>query len=258
MNDEVHSAIPTAGIRFASIRLMKIVLFSVILLLLTAPATAQRTAPSGDLPAKSADPKTVAAIGRLYELHFWTGKSYSLKDDANRQAIIAFQKLSGLPRNGRLTDSTEARIMRARTPTARAKLHQPHIEVDLDHQVLLVVDGADSVNRILPVSTGNGQQFDYPGKGPEYARTPRGHFKIFYKVTGWKKSPLGKLLHPMYFSGGFAVHGAGNVPAKPASHGCIRIPIFAAEEMFRVTPIGTPIIVYGENPKPKPDDQVDK
>ena len=148
--------------------------------------------------------------------------------------------------------------MRARTPTARVKLHQPHIEVDLDHQVLLVVDGSDQVNRILPVSTGNGQLFDDSGKGNVYARTPRGNYKVYYKVAGWKRSPLGLLFYPMYFSGGFAVHGAGNVPATPASHGCIRTPMFAAEEMSRVTPIGTPIIVYGENPKPKPDDQVDK
>lgn len=232
------------------IRLMKSILLSFMLLVSAVPAMAQYTAPSGGLPAEAAESKTVAAIGRLYELHFWTGKTYSLKDDANRQAIIAFQKLAGLPRNGKLTDTTVARIMSASIPNARVTLHQPHLEVDLDHQVLFVVDSSGRVNRILPVSTGNGQQFDYPGKGTEYARTPRGNFKVYYKVTGWKKSPLGLMFDPMYFSGGFAVHGANDVPPKPASHGCIRIPMFAAAEMFRVMPIGTPVIVYGENPKP--------
>lgn len=217
------------------------------MLWLAAPAGAwaQHTA-----PASEPNPKTAAAIERLYALHFWTGSSYSLKDDANRQAIIAFQKLNDLPRTGRLTDSTDARMMSASIPSARVQNHEPHLEVDLDRQVLFVVDGNDQVNRILPVSTGSGEMFNDSGKGMQYARTPRGNFKVYYKVTGWKKSPLGLLFDPMYFSGGFAVHGANEVPPKPASHGCIRIPMFAAAEMFRVTPVGTPVIVYGENPKP--------
>ena len=207
-------------------------------------AKAQHTAPSTD-----PDIRTVAALSRLYELRFWTGQNYSLKDDANRQAIIAFQKLASLPRTGKLTDSTVARILRAVPLTPHEKLHQQHLEVDLNHQVLFVVDSNDAVTHILPVSTGNGKQFDFPGKGSEFARTPRGTFKIFYKVTGWRKSPLGLLFNPMYFSGGFAVHGAQSVPPAPASHGCIRIPMFAAQEMFRITPIGTVILVFGENPK---------
>ncbi|MDP4198607.1 MAG: L,D-transpeptidase family protein [Bacteroidota bacterium] len=190
------------------------------------------------------------AIGRLNELNYWTARDYSLTNDANRQAIIAFQKLSGLPRTGKLTDSTMARISRAATPIARDSMHSHHIEIDLNHQVLLVIDSNDHVARILSVSTGNGQLFDYPGIGPRYARTPRGNFKVFYKITGWRKSPLGLMFDPMYITGGIAVHGSKSVPAKPASHGCIRIPMFAADELFAATPIGTPAIVFGENPKP--------
>jgi N-acetylmuramoyl-L-alanine amidase len=207
-------------------------------------AIAQRTAPATGFERAN------YAIAKLYELHFWTGKTYSLTDDANRQAIIAFQKLSGLPRTGELTDSTIARIMEATNSTPRDSIHARHIEVDLDHQVLFVVDSSDRVARILPVSTGTGKRFLYPGKGKEYARTPRGKFKVYYKVTGWKKSPLGLMFDPMYILGGFAVHGARSVPPTPASHGCIRIPMFAAGEMFRTTPIGMPVVVFGENPKP--------
>ncbi len=209
-------------------------------------ATAQHTA-----PASEQNEKIDSAISRLYQLHYWTGKSYSLTDDANRQAIIAFQKLNDLPRTGKLTDSTLARISGASIPEPREKLHEPHLEVDLDHQVLLVVDGSDQVNRILPVSTGSGQIFNDSGKGMQYARTPRGNFKVYYKLSGWKRSPLGLLFDPMYIQGGFAVHGSNDVPPHPASHGCIRLPMFAAPELFRVMPIGTPVIVYGENPKPR-------
>ena len=216
-----------------------------IILLFSVPVLAQNTAPSTE-----SNGKEIEAIQRLYTLHFWTASSYSLKDDTNRQAIIAFQKLNGLPRNGKLTNSTLSRLARASVPTPHVTMHAPHLEVDLNRQVLFVVDANDQVNRILSVSTGNGKLFNDSGKGMQYALTPRGSFKIYYKVIGWKKSPLGRMFYPMYFSGGFAVHGSNSVPSRPASHGCVRIPMFAAQEMFRVTPVGTPVIVFGENPKP--------
>ena len=42
----------------------------------------------------------------------------------------------------------------------------------------------------------------------------------------------------------FAIHGSLSVPAYPASHGCVRIPMFAAREFSEMAPIGTPVIVY--------------
>jgi len=194
---------------------------------------------------------TFQAIGRLNEMGFWTGKNYALTSDANRQAIIAFQKMYNRPRTGKLGDTTLALIMSSKVPVAQERLHKRHIEIDLDHQLLFAVDSSDRITRILSVSTGTGQRFDYPGEGTRFARTPRGKFKVYYKVKGWKKSPLGLLFDPMYITGGIAVHGPLSVPPKPASHGCIRIPMFAAEAMFRMTPIGTPAIVFGENPVPK-------
>jgi lipoprotein-anchoring transpeptidase ErfK/SrfK len=42
------------------------------------------------------------------------------------------------------------------------------------------------------------------------------------------------------------------VPVQPASHGCIRIPMFASEEFSAITPIGTQVIVHdGSAPAPK-------
>jgi lipoprotein-anchoring transpeptidase ErfK/SrfK len=34
------------------------------------------------------------------------------------------------------------------------------------------------------------------------------------------------------------------VPVYPASHGCIRIPMFAAKEFYNLAPIGAKVIVY--------------
>jgi lipoprotein-anchoring transpeptidase ErfK/SrfK len=47
-----------------------------------------------------------------------------------------------------------------------------------------------------------------------------------------------------YIEGGIAIHGNPSVPVYPASHGCIRIPMFAAKEFSKINPIGTAVIVY--------------
>jgi lipoprotein-anchoring transpeptidase ErfK/SrfK len=49
---------------------------------------------------------------------------------------------------------------------------------------------------------------------------------------------------PIYINQGVAIHGSQSVPSRPASHGCIRIPMSAAKEIFDLTPIGTVVLVY--------------
>ena len=59
------------------------------------------------------------------------------------------------------------------------------------------------------------------------------------------------LYYPVYFMVGTAIHGSESVPAKPASHGCVRIPMFAAKQFYADTPLDTPVIVHdGLNPLP--------
>ena len=43
-----------------------------------------------------------------------------------------------------------------------------------------------------------------------------------------RETKLGSLYNPVYFNYNIAVHGAILVPLKPASHGCIRIPMSVA------------------------------
>jgi len=74
--------------------------------------------------------------------------------------------------------------------------------------------------------------------------TPRGRFRVYAKISGWRKSPLGLLYYPNYFSDGLAIHGNSSVPNSPASHGCIRIPNSAAVEMSRQMPVGTIVLIY--------------
>ncbi len=63
-------------------------------------------------------------------------------------------------------------------------------------------------------------------------------------MSGWRRSPLGLLYYPNYFSDGLAIHGNPSVPRSPQSHGCIRIPMSAAREMSNRLPVGTIVLIY--------------
>ncbi len=76
------------------------------------------------------------------------------------------------------------------------------------------------------------------------AYTPRGRFRVYGKVAGWKKSPLGLLYFPSYFSNGLAIHGNPSVPSRPESHGCIRVPMSASRWVSKQLPVGTIVLIY--------------
>jgi len=197
---------------------------------------------------------------RLSYMGYWTGAVDGLFDPATRSALIAFQKWEGRPMTGLLTlDELEA-IRTSAIPKAR-ELGYEHIEVDLDRQVLLMVNAEGGV-KVLPVSTGSGKPFIDEGQ-TSIAYTPRGRFIVYDKTVGWEKGSLRSMYYSNYISGGVAIHGSPNVPIQPASHGCIRIPMFAAREMSKQLRLGTIVLVYDkvsfvsakswvENPKLKP------
>ncbi|MDX6612806.1 MAG: N-acetylmuramoyl-L-alanine amidase [Blastocatellia bacterium] len=215
-------------------------LLTISLLLISIPAiaSAQRRAQH---PASLSRAATKEAERRLSELGYWTGPVDGLFDPATRSALLAFQKCEGRQATGRLTlDELEA-IRTGAAPQARESGYE-HVEVDLDRQVLLLVNDAGSV-RVLPVSTGNDKSFMDEGQ-PTIAYTPRGRFIVYDKEVGWGNGPLGSVYYANYISGGVAIHGSRSVPNEPASHGCIRIPMFAARELSKLLPVGSIVLVY--------------
>jgi hypothetical protein len=190
--------------------------------------------------AKAADIRE--AEQRLFDLGYWTGPVDNRFDGGSRHALIAFQKVEGRKRTGRLTIEELEALREAQRPLARVT-GDAHIEIDLIRQVLFIVDVTGAVWKILPVSTGTGELFTSEG-WTRAACTPCGEFTIYRKIAGWRKSPLGLLYYPNYISGGVAIHGSLSVPAQPASHGCIRIPMFAAKEFSQIIPIGMKVIVH--------------
>lgn len=181
---------------------------------------------------------------RLGEMGYWIGAVDGVVDTATESALIAFQKWERRLPTGKFTiDEVEA-IRNATPPKARDDLGYEHVEVDVDRQVLLIVN-ADGTLRVLPASTGTGREFFYDGQ-MSVAYTPRGRFVVYEKGVGWENRVPGSMYYPNYISGGIAIHGSYSVPTKPASHGCIRIPMFAAREVSKLLKLGTIVLVYDQ------------
>ena len=70
--------------------------------------------------------------------------------------------------------------------------------------------------------------------------TPLGSWHVYRKVAGFDWV----LYYPNYFLRGFAIHGYPSVPTYPASHGCVRTPIWAAPILFASSYYGEPIYIY--------------
>ena len=87
---------------------------------------------------------------------------------------------------------------------------------------------------VLPVSTG------------ATGNTPEGIHNILWKapqLTTWLGPGL--LYRPLTFVGNsFAIHGWKSVPAYPASHGCVRVPIWTADWLYDRSPVGETVIVH--------------
>jgi len=143
------------------------------------------------------------------------------------EAIWAFQKVHRLPRTGRVTPSLWRRLSRVGAPAARVR-HGDHLEIDKTRQILFEVRDGRVVN-VLHISTG------------ATGNTPVGGWRVYSKLRGY--NALG-MYYSLFFLGGFAIHGYHSVPPYPASHGCVRIPIWAAYALFNRWPYGGSVRVF--------------
>ena len=203
--------------------------------------------------------QTREAERRLSDLGYWTGPIDGRFDAGSRSALIAFQKWERREVTGELTLEELEAIRKGAAPQVREPGYE-HVEVDLDRQVLLIANAEGRVT-VLPVSTGSNKEFLDDGQ-TSIAYTPRGRFIVYDKIPGWEVGPIGRMYYPNYISGGIAIHGSRSVPTKPATHGCIRIPMHAARGASKLLKLQTIVLVYdkisfvsgrawAENPKLK-------
>lgn len=175
-------------------------------------------------------------------LGYFAGSVDSTLNEWVFYATLAFQRASGLPATGRLTKSDLIALRRSSSPQPKVTGFF-HVEVDTSHQILFVVNPDNAVTHILPVATGSMKLFRL-GRKQYRAQTPMGRFLIERKIDGWRQSPLGLMYYPSYIKDGFAIHGSREFPRHPITHGCIVVPLFAAEIFSRDTHIGTVVIIY--------------
>jgi hypothetical protein len=168
---------------------------------------------------------------RALEQRLWDLRYALLRVDGSygadtRDAVVAFQKVMGLPRTGEVDSRMWSTLARASVPLPRFRSGS-HVEIDKTRQVLFEVREG-KVALVVPVSTG------------ATGNTPLGTWHVYSRVAGWSWV----LWYPTYFLRGFAIHGYPEVPTYPASHGCVRVPMWVATRLYSMHPYGYTIRIY--------------
>lgn len=205
--------------------------------------------PAAVLRQGSKGPAVETMERKLDLLHYDVGTVDSRFDGQTWQGLMAFQKLHGLKRTGKFDIATQQELAVASIPGGLIPNGGlPRVEVDISRQILMYFDEY-GLRRIVAVSSGSEKKYCELSKksGKQAcgdARTPRGNYRIERRIKGKRESDLGTLYSPMYFTGGFAIHGSPSIPAYPASHGCVRISNKTADWMFEDVKNGTPVYVF--------------
>jgi peptidoglycan hydrolase-like protein with peptidoglycan-binding domain len=190
----------------------------------------------------SRGPRTLALQQRLAELRYDPGAVDGDFGSLTRMAVWAFQKVNGLPADGKVGLATQAALDAGAAPAALVPNGgADRVEIDLGRQVLFLYDNG-RLALITHLSSGTGESYCDNGVCG-VAVTPTGDYTVYRRVDGWRHAPLGELYNPLYFNGGIAVHGSPSVPNYPASHGCVRVPMHIAEYLPGLVANGEPVYV---------------
>jgi hypothetical protein len=151
-------------------------------------------------------------------------------DDGTARGVLAFRKTNNLGREGFASKQVYAMIARGR---GAFKLRFPkagkHVEFDWSRQVIVLAQG------------GKPYRTYHASSGTPATPTVFGTFKFYLKTPGTNSHGM---VYSNYFIRGYAIHGYASVPTYPASHGCLRIPIPNAIQVFNWIDIGNTIFSY--------------
>jgi peptidoglycan hydrolase-like protein with peptidoglycan-binding domain len=165
----------------------------------------------------------------LAEQHFATPVT-GYYDDGTARAVLAFRKTNDMSRDGYATHEVYAKLMRHQ---GAFQLRYPkagkHVEFDWSRQVLTLAQ--------------NGKPYRtyHTSSGKSSTPTVFGTYRFYLQTPGTNAKGM---VDSSYFIGGYAIHGYADVPAYPASHGCLRVPIPNASQIFNWVDIGDPIFLY--------------
>jgi len=195
----------------------------------TASATVKVT--GSRLSTGSKGPQVHALLVALAKLRFRVPNTGSTYTSQVADAVVAFQKAYGLSRDYVFGAACWKKLETAKVIKARYSGPSTHLEVDKGRQIAMVVkDGTPfGIIAISSGATGN---------------TPSGTFHIFIKSL-WAPSNYDSLLfRSMGFYKDFAMHGYDPVPPYPASHGCVREPMWVAQWMYNQSWVGETVYLY--------------
>lgn len=191
----------------------------------------------------SSGPLVLALQKRLSKLGYWLGTDNGVFGDSTQQAVFALQKAAGIERDGIVGPETRKALAAGIVPIPQPASGNV-IEVDLEDDLVMFVHNG-KLAATLNCSTGGGYTFS-TGDGNAIAITPTGVFHTYRVIDGADTDSLGTLWRPRFFSGPFAIHGDGDVPPEPVSHGCVRVSDEAINWIWaeNLDPIGIEVWVY--------------
>lgn len=174
-------------------------------------------------------------IARLYNESlvrqgYYIGHMSSHPGLGTRLATLAFRKVNHMARNMSYRPLIFRKLLMGRGGFEPRFHDAHHVEVDISHQAMALVDGNDVV-ATFAVST-----------GASGTPTVRGNFHFYMKQPGYNAK---RMYYSVYFIGGYATHGYNPVPTYNASHGCVRNPIPFSVYIYNWIRIGDPMHVYG-------------
>jgi hypothetical protein len=151
-------------------------------------------------------------------------------DDATARGVLAFRKTNGLGWDGYATGEVYAKLLRGQ---GAYQLRYPkagkHVEFDWSRQVLVLAQ------------KGKPYRTYHTSSGAPATPTVFGTYRFYLQTPGTNAKGM---VHSSYFIRGYAIHGYASVPTYPASHGCLRVPIPNAAQIFDWVDIGDPIYLY--------------
>lgn len=185
---------------------------------------------------------------------------------STRSAVVAFHKLLGLERSDTFQALDWIRLgsLPPLDPAVAGLPSRPgedrYLEVDLTRQLLFLVEDG-RVAQVIPVSSGGGYRYRSARTGRTVlAATPKGDFRLLWHQTTWRCDRVtGWCVYKYWaFTDYYGIHGYRDVPAYPASHGCVRVTTWDADWLESRLFVGMPLHIWRdpppvEEPPPAPE-----
>lgn len=209
------------------------------------PAPEPTTASPAADPVISISPE-LAMESQLAALGLQTGIVDGIITAGTKRGMCAFRDLTGLKATRKLPTPQLMNQISTTTslPSLPARLNGVKALVSLTCQTAYITDGAGTILRVLPVST---------GKDLGLHATRTGFKRVYYKVNRWQKSTLfpepdGRpgLYRPIYFDRGIAFHGVRKpIRTFPQSHACVRTWPSDQDWLWNQLKLRDKVFVYG-------------